>query len=83
MGEPGTSFALGGFETLPSDRNYQLWAMRDDDAISLGVFNTDDEGNWAGDMDVPLEHGDQIALTEEVAGGSSEPTMEPLISTQI
>ena len=83
LGEPGTAFALGGFETLPSDRSYQLWAMRDHDAISLGVFNTDDEGKWSGDMDVPLQRGDMIALTEEAAGGSIAPTMEPLISTRL
>lgn len=83
LGQPSTTFALGGFETLPSDRSYQLWAMRDHDAINLGVFNTDDEGKWSGDMDVPLQRGDMIALTEEAAGGSSAPTMDPLISTRL
>ena len=83
LGEPGTTFSLGGLDPLPSGRDYQLWAVRDEEAHSLGVFDTDDDGKWSGDMDFPLRRGDQIAITEETEGGASAPTTEPLISTRL
>ena len=81
--QSGSTVSLGGFEPLPSDRNYQLWTVRDDVAISLGVFESDAEGDWSGEMDLPLLRGDLIAVTEEVKGGADAPTMDPLLNTQI
>lgn len=81
--QSGSTVSLGGFEPLPSDRNYQLWTVRDDVAISLGVFEPDAEGDWSGEMDLPLLRGDLIAVTEEVKGGADAPTMDPLLNTQI
>ena len=83
IGQAGSTFSLGGFEPLPSDRDYQLWTVRDDVAISLGVFEPNAEGDWSGEMDFALLRGDLIAITEEVKGGADAPTMDPLLSTQI
>lgn len=83
LGQTGSTVSLGGFEPLPSDRDYQLWTVRDDVAISLGVFEPNAEGDWSGEMDLPLLRGDLIAITEEVKGGADAPTMDPLLSTQI
>ena len=83
LGEPNARVSLGGFDPLPPDRDYQLWAVRDDSAISLGVFDPDEDGKWSGDIDFPLERGDLIAITEEAEGGSSAPTTDPLLSTRL
>ena len=83
LGESNATVSLGGFEPLPSSRDYQLWAVRNDAAISLGVFETGENGRWSGDIDFALERGDGIAITEETAGGSDAPTAEPLLSTQL
>jgi anti-sigma-K factor RskA len=83
LGQAGSTVSLGGFEPLPSDRDYQLWTVRDDVAISLGVFEPDAKGDWSGKMDFALLRGDVIAITEEVKGGADAPTMDPLLSTQI
>lgn len=83
LGESNARVSLGGFDPLPSGRDYQLWAVRDDTAISLGVFDTGEDGVWSGDVDFALERGDRIAITEEVEGGSSAPTTEPLLSTRL
>lgn len=83
LGQTGSTVSLGGFEPLPSDRDYQLWTVRDDVAISMGVFEPDAEGDWSGEMDFALLRGDVIAITEEVKGGADAPTMDPLLSTRI
>lgn len=83
LGHAGSTVSLGGFEPLSSDRDYQLWTVRDDVAISLGVFEPNAEGDWSGEMDLPLLRGDLIAITEEIKGGADAPTMDPLLSTKI
>ncbi|MCH7642447.1 MAG: anti-sigma factor [Chloroflexi bacterium] len=83
LGEPNARVSLGGFDPLPPDRDYQLWAVRNDSAISLGVFDPDEDGKWSGNIDFPLERGDLIAITEEAEGGSDAPTTDPLLSTRL
>ena len=83
LGESNARVSLGGFDPLSSDRDYQLWAIRDDDAISLGVFDPSEDGKWSGDIDFKLERGDRIAVTEEARGGSDAPTTDPRLSTRL
>jgi len=83
LGQVGSTVSLGGFGPLASDSAYQLWAVRDETAINLRVFNTDDDGNWSGEMEFARQRGDQIAITEEAHGGSNAPTMDPLLPTKI
>ena len=83
LGQVGSTVSLGGFGPLASDSAYQLWAVRDETAISLRVFNTDDDGNWSGEMEFARQRGDQIAITKEAHGGSNAPTMGPLLPTKI
>ena len=83
LGEPNARVSLGGFDPLPPDRDYQLWAVRNDSAISLGVFDPDEDGKWSGNIDFPLERGDLIAITEEAEGGSDAPTTDPLLKTRL
>jgi anti-sigma-K factor RskA len=73
---------MAGFEMLPSDRVYQLWAIRDGEWLRIGVCNPKDDGRWQGEFPFRLKSGEQIALTVEPAGGSEQPTSEPLLRSR-
>ena len=70
---------MAGFERLPSDRVYQLWAVRNGEWLRIGVCNTNAEGGWQGEFPFTVKPGEQVALTVEPPGGSERPTTEPLL----
>jgi anti-sigma-K factor RskA len=69
-----------GFPSPGRGRTYQLWLQRDGRVRSAGLFG-------AGEGDVPvqprLSDRDKVLVTREPAGGSPEPTQEPLLSVEI
>ena len=82
---PRNQFAVAAFDlpSAPAGRTYQLWAIAKDKApISMGTFNTDPRGRaW---VVLPVDSAiarlgfiDLCGLTEEPAGGSSQPTEQP------
>lgn len=73
---------MAGIETAPEGSAYQLWAVREDEWVSIGVCNTNENGWWRGDFDYAYQEGEQIALTVEPAGGSESPTSEPLLRSE-
>ena len=64
-----------GLEALPAGRAYQLWMIEGDDITSAGMLE---------DSESPMMHSGAIpqdvtiGLTIEPAGGSEQPTMEPI-----
>jgi hypothetical protein len=72
----GTGFLRGDkLPALPSDRTYQLWAVRDDAKISLGVL-----GNQPGVS--PFRIAGPVmgyAITDEVAGGVAASKNAPVV----
>ena len=76
------SVTMSGFERLPSDRAYQLWAIRDEQWLRIGVCNTNAAGGWTGNFDFTVRPGEQIALTVEPAGGSVNPTTAPILTSK-
>jgi anti-sigma-K factor RskA len=72
---------MAGFDRLPAERGYQIWAIRDGEWLSIGVCNTNTNGWWSGDFQFTARTGEQIALTVEPAAGSPAPTSEPLLRT--
>lgn len=71
---------MDGLERL-SGNSYQVWAVRDDEWVSVGVCNTNEDGWWRGDFAYGLQEDDDFALTVEPRGGSESPTSEPLLSS--
>lgn len=72
---------MAGLERL-EDRSYQVWAIRDGRWLSMGVCNTDEQGEWVGDFSFQLEGNEQVALTIEPRGGSDGgPTGETVLRT--
>jgi len=74
---------LAAFDLEPArtGRTYQLWGIADGSPVSLGTFNTADDGRvvaaWAIDASLALQ---MAAVTEEPAGGSPQPTSTPFLS---
>ena len=82
LGQPHAAISLGGLDHLEEGLEYQLWAVRGEQVISLGVFNTNPEGRWAGDFEFAFFAGDRVSITIEQAGGSDAPTTEAVINTR-
>lgn len=71
---------------LPKDRAYQLWVIRDGKPEPLEVFTTDADGRrLMNAVSMPRDPRGvvAIAVTEEPAGGSLQPTTTPFLVGQI
>ncbi len=66
-----------GLSQLPADFVYQLWYMGDD-IRPAGTFTGDASVVLAGAM----QAGDQIGISIEPAGGSAQPTSDPILAVQ-
>lgn len=64
------------------DETYQLWFVREDGAVSAGLFETDRDGVSTTILDGEVVTGDVIAVTIEPDGGSptGQPTSDPLFT---
>jgi anti-sigma-K factor RskA len=73
----GSIFVASGMRKPPSEHTYQLWLIKDGTPVSAGTFSVQ------GDL-VVLETGrslsgvDSAAITIEPAGGSTQPTTQPI-----
>jgi anti-sigma-K factor RskA len=65
-----------GLQPLDDEHVYQLWSIADGTPTSVGVL--DDPGRGAS-MEMPAS-GTQVAITVEPAGGSEEPTTDPIVA---
>ncbi len=73
-GEMPMRVTLAGLGRLSDDRGYQVWAVRDQKWMKVGMCNTDAAGWWDGDFDFALESDDALAVTVEPRAGSDRPT---------
>ena len=67
---------------LPSDKDYQLWYIGGEGAVSAGTFDSSGTGTVWRVLDGSLSVGDLIGVTVEPKGGSKQPTTEPLVAIQ-
>lgn len=65
---------------LPSDKQYQLWALVDGKPIDAGVFNNRAERYSLQQTNRPIQAADTFAITIEKAGGSPVPTLSALVA---
>ena len=62
---------------IPSDKQYQLWAIVDGKPIDMGVFDLQLEVNEL--IEIPhIENAQAFAVTLEKRGGVASPTMEAM-----
>lgn len=67
---------------LPDDRTGQVWVINDDVPEPSGLL--DSSGNMAATaITTPLGEADAIAVTVEPAGGSDEPTTDPVLVQEL
>ena len=72
---------MAGLPRLPSERVYQIWAIRDGAWMRIGVCNTDAQGAWQGTFGFRISPGDGLAVTVEPKGGSERPTSAPILTS--
>ncbi|GEK21946.1 anti-sigma factor [Cellulomonas xylanilytica] len=70
-------FSATGLPDPGDDKAYQLWVVDTDGAASAGVM-ADDAGSVRQLAD-DFSAGDALAITVEPAGGSTQPTTDPLV----
>lgn len=75
--EEGAFFLARGLDPLADDLAYQLWIVEGETATSAGVL---DSGRGLVNVEVEgAVPGNALALTVEPAGGSLQPTTEPVV----
>ena len=68
--------------SVPEDRTLQVWVIRDGVPQPSGLFEP--SGNMSATaVTHPLEEGDTVAVTVEPAGGSDQPTTDPVLLREI
>lgn len=78
-----SALLVNELDSLPSDKTYQLWYIRGKDAVSAGTMNPSKDATTWRVLDGKLTAGDTIGLTVEPAGGSKQPTTQPLVAIPI
>lgn len=78
-GEPEFTVAFAGLESRPASEVYELWVIRDQEWLSVGRFNTADDGSWTGDFSFGFVEGDVLCVTVQSASDEDEPFGVPLI----
>jgi anti-sigma factor RsiW len=72
-----------GLEPAPAERVYQLWLIDEDGATSAGLFDTDVDGRATEVLAGDLAGAAAIGITLEPAGGSPQPTTEPVLAIEL
>ena len=76
-------FSAHGLDSL-TDEDYQLWLTRDDGTVySAGVLSVDDAGFVLPVLAEPEEGTEGVAVTVEPAGGSEQPTSDPVMAMPV
>ncbi len=66
-----------------SDHVYQLWIRGDDLPVPAGTFTPEADGSASVLVEVGVQPGFGLGLTEEPSGGSEQPTGEVLLSADL
>jgi anti-sigma-K factor RskA len=76
-------FVASGLDPAPHEHTYELWLIDDTGATPAGLFDVDDRGRatrvMTGDMTGTLA----IGVTVEPAGGSPQPTTDPIMVAEL
>ncbi|WP_127794613.1 anti-sigma factor domain-containing protein [Agromyces sp. LHK192] len=76
--EQGRSAIIAeGLEDVGEGRTYELWYIGEDSVVSAGTFDVRNGETWR-ILDGAFEPGVAVGITVEPAGGSPEPTTEPI-----
>ena len=74
---------VAGLAPLTEDKTYQVWATGEGDPVSIGLFATSRAAEGSVVLRADLSQAKGIAITVEPAGGSPQPTTEPILTAKI
>ena len=82
-GELGQSaLFVDGLPKLTESQSYQLWYIGASGPVSAGLLEQDASGPSWRVLDGQMSAGDLVGVTVEPAGGSKQPTSDPVITIQ-
>jgi anti-sigma-K factor RskA len=64
-------------------KTYQLWAIEGGAPVSIGVMDEGASGRQVRVVNIDAEKSEALAITIEPAGGSDQPTSQPIYSVEI
>jgi anti-sigma-K factor RskA len=67
---------------VPQNKTYQIWVIEGDVPQPSGLFEPDGK-TVAAVVEKPLDEDDVIAITIEPAGGSQQPTTDPMLTAKL
>lgn len=80
-GELGRSALVANdLPALPDGKTYELWYMRDGEAIPAGTMNPASTGSTWRVLTGEMSAGDTVGVTVEPKGGSDKPTSTPVVT---
>ncbi len=68
---------------IPEGRVFQIWIIKNDKPKPSGLFQPDEEDPVAASLTHAPSKGVIVAITIEPAGGSPQPTSDPIMTTQL
>jgi anti-sigma-K factor RskA len=68
--------------SVPEGQTCQIWVIKGDVPESGGLFQPGGT-ETAAPITTPIKKGDTIAVTVEPAGGSEQPTTDPVLSAEL
>jgi anti-sigma-K factor RskA len=76
-------FVATGLPAPPSGQTYQAWYVDGDNPRSAGVFQPDSSGDVTQVLEGDLGAAQAVAFTVEPAGGSTQPTSDPVLALEL
>ena len=74
---------IDGLKSLPPDEIYQVWAISGGVPTSIGFLDVSEVGRVLTTIEADLSRAEVLAVTVEPAGGSPQPTTEPILKAEI
>ncbi|GAB2466611.1 anti-sigma-K factor RskA [Conyzicola lurida] len=71
---------VDGLATLPDGNVYELWYIDGEGPRSAGTFTVSEDGSTWRVLDGEMRAGDTVGVTVEPAGGSEQPTTDPIVA---
>jgi len=81
-GDDGARLRGTGFEALPADQAYELWAIRDGTPIRATCF-IPSHGQVQLSLSTPVEGSDVMAVTVESSSCPGAPTTDPILTADL
>ncbi|MDN5812480.1 MULTISPECIES: anti-sigma factor [unclassified Arthrobacter] len=72
-----------GLPTLPQDKGYELWLIGDDGAAPMGMLDFAGGSSDTALMEGKLSSATHVGITVEPAGGSPQPTTDPIVLQEL